>query len=222
MLARALDHDGLAQLGREPDEPLAERQRHAADGFRVQALGGGQRQVTQIDAGQIHRADVGVEPLGDEIDDVSQRLVEVVGARDDLGDVSEKCHTIRNRLTPSATPPPSSRLAQGYRLRDGGGESSGGAAPGRSARRLRSASAGANGRAAGHRQRRKHLVLVLEAQPEREQDLALRVHAAVHALFDAVDRAQRDRALRASWAWVISRFSRSSRTRFSRIAFDPL
>ena len=62
--------------------------------------------------------------------------------------------------------------------------------------------------------RREHVVLVFEAHAEREQDLALRVHAAVHALLDAVDRAKRDRALRASWAWVIRRFSRSSRTRF--------
>src|SRR5688572_3645874 len=43
-----------------------------------------------------------------------------------------------------------------------------------------------------HASRREHVVLVLEPQTEREQDLALRVHPAVHALLDAVDRAQRD------------------------------
>src|SRR5271157_5320548 len=43
--------------------------------------------------------------------------------------------------------------------------------------------------------RRKYIVLVLESQPEGEEDLALRVHPAIHALFDAVDRAQRDLGL---------------------------
>src|SRR5262245_26151985 len=41
-------------------------------------------------------------------------------------------------------------------------------------------------------QRREDLVLVLEAQAEREQDLALGVHAAGHTLLDAVDRAKGD------------------------------
>src|SRR5262245_31990953 len=41
-------------------------------------------------------------------------------------------------------------------------------------------------------ERREHLILVLEAQAEREQDLALGVHAAVHALLHAVDRAEGD------------------------------
>lgn len=39
---------------------------------------------------------------------------------------------------------------------------------------------------------RKHLVLVFEAQSESEQDLPLGIHAAVHALFDTVDRPERD------------------------------
>ncbi len=40
--------------------------------------------------------------------------------------------------------------------------------------------------------RRKDLILVLESQAERKEDLPLGVHAAVHALFDAVNRAKRD------------------------------
>src|SRR5262245_22936082 len=38
---------------------------------------------------------------------------------------------------------------------------------------------------------RPDLVLVLEAQAQRQQDLPLGVHATVHALFDRMDRAQR-------------------------------
>ena len=39
---------------------------------------------------------------------------------------------------------------------------------------------------------RKHLIFVFEAQSESEQDLSLGVHAAVHTLFDTVDRPKRD------------------------------
>jgi len=39
-------------------------------------------------------------------------------------------------------------------------------------------------------QRREDLVLVLESHTEGKKDLALGVHATVHALFDTVDRAQ--------------------------------
>jgi hypothetical protein len=36
------------------------------------------------------------------------------------------------------------------------------------------------------------LILVFEAQSESEQDLPLGIHAAVHTLFDTVDRPERD------------------------------
>jgi hypothetical protein len=39
---------------------------------------------------------------------------------------------------------------------------------------------------------REHLILVFEAQSESEQDLPLGIHAAVHTLFDTVDRPERD------------------------------
>src|SRR5262245_30907436 len=45
------------------------------------------------------------------------------------------------------------------------------------------------------RSRREHVILVFEAHAEREQDLALGVHAAVHALLDTVDRAKGDLGL---------------------------
>jgi len=40
--------------------------------------------------------------------------------------------------------------------------------------------------------RRKHLVLVFEAQSESEKDLPLGIHAAIHTLLDTVDRAKCD------------------------------
>jgi hypothetical protein len=40
-------------------------------------------------------------------------------------------------------------------------------------------------------ERREYVILVLEAHPQSKQDLALRVHAAVHSLFDAVNGAKR-------------------------------
>ena len=42
---------------------------------------------------------------------------------------------------------------------------------------------------------RKHLIFVFEAQSESEQDLSLGVHAAVHTLFDTVNRPKRDLCL---------------------------
>lgn len=48
----------------------------------------------------------------------------------------------------------------------------------------------------GSRKRgREDLILVFEAHSESEQDLALGIHAAVHALFDAVNGAKRDLGL---------------------------
>jgi len=45
--------------------------------------------VTKICFGQVDRARVGVETLRDEINDVPERLVQVVRPRDDLGNVGK-------------------------------------------------------------------------------------------------------------------------------------
>ena len=45
--------------------------------------------MAKVTSRQIDGAGVGVEALGDQIDDVAERLVEVVRSRDDLGDVGQ-------------------------------------------------------------------------------------------------------------------------------------
>jgi hypothetical protein len=42
-----------------------------------------------IEIGEVDGTYVRVHPLGDEVDDVSKRLFQVVGAGDDAGDVGE-------------------------------------------------------------------------------------------------------------------------------------
>jgi len=46
--------------------------------------------VTKVGVRQIDRTDVGIEPLGDQIRDVRERLLQIVRSRDDLGDVCEQ------------------------------------------------------------------------------------------------------------------------------------
>ena len=87
MLPRLLDHDRLPALGREPYQALVAAQMDAADRLASQPDRGAQHEYRQIAAGQVERADVGIETLRDEVDHVRERLVEVVRARDDLGDV---------------------------------------------------------------------------------------------------------------------------------------
>jgi hypothetical protein len=52
--------------------------------------------VLEVGVGQIDGADVGVEALGDQVDDVVQGLGQVVGSGDDPGDVREQADTVRN------------------------------------------------------------------------------------------------------------------------------
>jgi hypothetical protein len=89
VLAGALDDDRAAGLGRQPDEAFPEGQLDATDGFAIESDGGAEGQVVEVPPGQIHGAGIAVEALRDEIDDVAESLVEVVGPRDDLGDVGE-------------------------------------------------------------------------------------------------------------------------------------
>jgi hypothetical protein len=46
--------------------------------------------MAQVSVGQVERTDIGVESLCDQINDVRQRLLEIVRSRDDLCDVGEE------------------------------------------------------------------------------------------------------------------------------------
>jgi hypothetical protein len=89
VLAGVLRDDGPAGLGRQPDETFAEGQLDDADGFAIESDGSAEGQMAKIPSRQIDGARVAVETLRDEIDDVAERLVEVVGSRNDLGDVGQ-------------------------------------------------------------------------------------------------------------------------------------
>jgi hypothetical protein len=82
-------HEGFRLAARRDvaDEPFAHRQLHLADGRPVEAHRRRERERGTIVARQVDGADVRVEPLRDEVRDVVERLLEVVRARDDAGDV---------------------------------------------------------------------------------------------------------------------------------------
>ncbi len=56
-------------------------------GFRCEPLGRAQRELLALGLRQVDRAHVGVESLGDPVDDVAQRLGEIVRTGHDPGDV---------------------------------------------------------------------------------------------------------------------------------------
>ena len=117
MLARVLDDDRLAALRCQPDESLSEAQFDPTHRFPVKSHRGTEPQAVQIRAGQqIDRTDVGVEALGHEVDDVAERLIQVVGARDDLGDIGQECDAIRNDRPPAGGRPCPSQESLGYRI----------------------------------------------------------------------------------------------------------
>jgi hypothetical protein len=89
VLAGVLRDDGPARLGREADEAFAERQLDSADGLAIESDGRAEGQMAKIPSRQIDGARVAVETLRDEIDDVAERFVEVVGSRNDLSDVGQ-------------------------------------------------------------------------------------------------------------------------------------
>jgi len=101
MVLRVVAHDGLAAQRGEPDQALAERELHATDRLAIETVGRRQRQTREIGLDQVDGARVRVEPLADEVDDVAECLVQIVRARDDLGDIREQCDAIRNGLVPS-------------------------------------------------------------------------------------------------------------------------
>jgi hypothetical protein len=90
------------------DQPFTEGKTHLPHRTLVEADGGPEHQVLEIGLGQVDRADVGVQALGDEIDDVVQGLVQVVGTRDDSRDVRKQRVSVGNG-TPLVGRPPKSR-----------------------------------------------------------------------------------------------------------------
>jgi GTP cyclohydrolase II len=195
---------------------------HLLHGFRVEADRRFQREFAGGDIGQIERAVVRIEALGDEFDDIAQGLAEAVRSRDDLGDIGQQRDAVRNGGSPTGVYPssdaamvPKSGVIQGNR-----------GFPRRAevfARRLTALGRSERGRVGLQRPvgGREHLVLVFEAQSECEQDLPLRIHPAVHALFDTVDRPKRDfrfaRKLGLGHQTIFAQFSNSilsNRVRF--------
>ncbi len=73
-----------------PDEALADRELHLADGALVEPHRGRERERCAIGAGQVDGADIGIEPLRDEVGDVVERLFEIVRTRDDAGDIGDQ------------------------------------------------------------------------------------------------------------------------------------
>jgi hypothetical protein len=51
--------------------------------------------------GQIQRARVRIEALGDEVDDIAQGLIETMRSRDDLGNIGQQRDAVRNGGSPA-------------------------------------------------------------------------------------------------------------------------
>jgi hypothetical protein len=66
-----------------------------------------EREPVGVRIGQIDRARVRVEALGDEVNDVAQGLAEAVRSRDDLSNVGQQCNAVRNRGSPAGGGPSS-------------------------------------------------------------------------------------------------------------------
>ena len=107
MLARLLDGERRAGLRDESDEALTDGELDAPDRFGGEPLGRAQREALALGLRQVDRAHVGIETLGDPIDDVAQGLREVVRTRDDPGDVCEQCAALGNGCAPFRDPRPS-------------------------------------------------------------------------------------------------------------------
>ena len=80
-------------LGDQPGQPFGEPHPHAADALGPQADRRRQHQVRAIGLEQVHRADVGLEPPLDQVDDVGQRLRRVAALRDQAADFFERPET---------------------------------------------------------------------------------------------------------------------------------
>jgi hypothetical protein len=100
VLLRPLEHQRFALRGRQAHEPFADGNLHLAHRFPIQADRGAESEPGEVGLDQKDRAGVRIETLGHELDDVAERLVQVVRARDYRRHIGEKCDAIGNR-TPS-------------------------------------------------------------------------------------------------------------------------
>jgi hypothetical protein len=80
---------------------------HLTHGIRVEADRRFQREFVGARVGQVERARVRVEALGDEFDDVAQGLIEAVRSRDDLGNIGQQRDAVRNGGSPAGGGPSS-------------------------------------------------------------------------------------------------------------------
>ena len=88
---RGVLHDDRAHLLRhQTGKPLGDSHLDAADALLSQPDGGGQHQRRTVWLEQVDRADVGSEPLLNEVDDVRERLGGVAAARNELADLFER------------------------------------------------------------------------------------------------------------------------------------
>ena len=87
MLLGVFDGERRTGVGDEPDEALADREMNPTDRFGRETPRRAQRELRAVGLDQIDRADVGIESLGDPIDDVAERLGEIVRTGHDPGDV---------------------------------------------------------------------------------------------------------------------------------------
>jgi hypothetical protein len=86
---------------------LAVGEGNLVHGIRVEADRRLQREFVGARIGQVERARVRVEALGDEVDDVAQRLTKAVRSRYDLGDVGQQRDAVRNGESPAGECPSS-------------------------------------------------------------------------------------------------------------------
>ena len=77
-------------LGDQAGQAFGQPHADAADALGPQADGRGQHQVGAIGLEQVDRADVGVEPPLNQVDDVGQRLGGVAALRDEPADFLER------------------------------------------------------------------------------------------------------------------------------------
>ena len=83
-------HDRLHLLRHQAGETLGDAHADLPDALRPQTLGGRQHQVGAVGLEQIHRADVGREPLANQRGDVGQRFRGVAVPGDQQTDLIER------------------------------------------------------------------------------------------------------------------------------------
>ena len=90
MRRRVLHDDGAHLLGDQTGQTFGDAHADAADAFRPQPDRGREHQRGPIRLEQIDRADVGDEPLLNQIDDVGECFGGIAAARDEMADLFER------------------------------------------------------------------------------------------------------------------------------------